>query len=249
MSQARGARISVALNLPPYIVEDEIGIHMGRLNALRYLSGIRHLAVVGVDGGKSEEETPQLAGYTGSGEAFAGKAMKAQKRELMSSESKHFFDGGFLLQERWRDTIVAIDKAGVVREINADRRWKKGVRDATAWAEIIDKSLRTEISKAGIRNNLSEADSFDYMQLAIVLGFSIFNTSGVGSSLHLPTAEALVSDMLLRGIITNALFYILNIPKRYFGNDGYRMSIFLGALPEYALAVKVLSNLRLVKKI
>lgn len=253
ISQAWTPKIRFDVNFPTYVNKEEIGVNLGRINLLRYLGGISHLRLVSVSGEENKEEHPQIIGFSSNGEAYAGKTRTSTTTTSSSTDSglnRERSSGGFVLPERWVDGIVKIDMKAATNKINSNRNWRKGTRDPEAWASIVDESLRKGINEIGVKHLIFGGNLNDKLQILLAACFSIANAAKAGSTEpHMPTLEGFVSDMAVRLVILNGVFFIMNIPKRMFGNEGYRPSFLLVAQPEYVLALRILSQRRLAKKL
>lgn len=253
--EAWSQKIRFNINFPKYVNEGEIGVNLKRVSLLCYLGGMSSLRVVSVSGEEKQEEAPQIVGFTSNGEAYAGASRASTRTSLISVGSNSQKEGfASLLQERWIDGVIKINMNAATNQISRDRHWSKGTRDTEAWAQVVDKSVRKGLNEIGVNHLLFDRNSNDKVQFLMATAFSMLNASGIPVLLgpiqpHMPTPEGFVSDLMIRFGILNILFFMLNIPKRLFGNEGYRMSFFLGAQPEYALALKIFSQRRLVKKL
>jgi len=165
-------RVTIDLDMFPdrSLRGGEIGVDLGRLEELMNLAGVASLELI--DGlHETEKSEPTVVGYDGQGNAWAGGTKKAPDPKL-SSENDRFELGDYpfkLTNLHWSNLAYRM----AAQRIRQALVRKGQLHNPEAWAEVLDKQIRSLLLDQG-RNNL-----FTYTPLELVralISFAVLDT-------------------------------------------------------------------------
>src|SRR5437773_240279 len=125
ITEISSPKVSINLNLPPWIDPDKIGLNLNRLETFCRIGGIGHLIIAGVTGEETSSTVPMIVGMNEQGGAYAGKA-EAKVASIHSESFTPDFQG-IPHANIWANGKVNINLDEMKQRISNEKRWKEGV--------------------------------------------------------------------------------------------------------------------------
>lgn len=215
--EAEAPRIKLALHLPDYVNQNEIGLRLRRIHRMMWTGGISSITVIG-ESGEVSSTSPTVVGHSPDGSAYAGK--KATKKLVPTFQSEKtgqiFKHEPKFIAGRWTDARIYLNLSEIQQRLSQ----KGQLRSSGAWAEVLDIALRRGIVKEGFNHLSKNVTQTDFRQVLIPL------LGGIATQVFVPAL-----GFGIGAFITHAVINIRNkriYDRGDYDTDGFRRSLFVG---------------------
>jgi hypothetical protein len=196
--------VKVALDLPGWVNQKEIGVDLARLENLCAWAGIKTLTLSVNDDEAPSHGRPITIGIDKNGQLLGGFEESAVKTHSISVGPLD--DDTSLKCESFIDVNITLNSKALTDFVR--EHGKKGARSPEAWAKILDQELRTALKEAGLKHLMTRGKIESISALVAASGpiIGAIESAGLGAttSFILSIAGLLVVEQ----IALNAVRYI-----------------------------------------
>lgn len=215
------------LNLPSFVDQDRIGVHLRRIERQMSISGIKTLVVRGSGDVERGQDQVEVTGINPDGSALASKVKAGTRRKSSSSSRGYESDSpvGIYISTRQTNLEVSVKNGEIGDEISGRGR---SLREVPEWSKELNMALGREIRARGTENLIRDTSWLEKTLLSFYVTFDL----------------AIVQDpaLFIRAMIIQNMFTRLLVFLRE-GKEGYfRHSLFFGPQLDRALILQALSR-------
>ena len=240
--------VSVDISLPPHLNEEQIGMHVSKVETMCRLGGIKTLRITGKLDQETSSYIPEFGGMDSGGNIYAAKTGVQTAVPVYNSEST-IRNKDVHISQRWVNGVIEINLDEVAARMANDSRLKGGVNSPENWAHQLDGIVKNGVGKIGRDNltkNLSRTDSLIALGIGLVGLMDAVKLLPPESFSHEPSIPTLPA-LIVSTLYYSAFLSVYNFARNNGSSeDQRRLSLFFGPQYDRALILKFLREAQTV---